>query len=174
MIKTCTSCKKSKSYDEFANNKSHKDGKHSQCKSCNKKDRRRRSKESIEYSRKYRLINQLELSKKRRAKRKKNPEKFLWQEAKNRAKQKQLSFNITIEDVVIPPKCPYLGIPLWVGNDTPSDNSPSIDRIDPTKGYTKDNICVCSFRANTLKRDASFQEIHQLYTSLKKMINSKQ
>lgn len=173
-MKKCTSCQVLKSFDSFAKNKSHKDGLHTQCKRCNKAYRAERTKLNIEYHRKYRLVNQLELSEKRRAKRKQIPEKFLWQEAKKRAKQKGLEFSIEIEDIKIPKRCPYLNIPLWVSDETPSDNSPSIDRIDPSKGYVQGNICVCSFRANTIKRDASLHEIEQLYKSLKRIASNKQ
>ena len=173
-MKKCTSCKLLKSFDSFVKNKSHKDGLHTQCKLCNKAHRAKRAKLNIEYHRKYRLVNQLELSEKRRAKRKQIPEKFLWQEAKKRAKQKGLEFNIEIEDIKIPKLCSYLNIPLWVSDENPSDNSPSIDRIDPSKGYIPGNICVCSFRANTIKRDASLHEIEQLYKSLKRITSNKQ
>lgn len=34
----------------------------------------------------------------------------------------------------------------------------SIDRIDPTRGYTKDNVWVISQIANAMKWDSSHQE----------------
>jgi hypothetical protein len=78
--------------------------------------------------------------------------------AKYRAKQKGLDFNITKEDIVIPDICPLLGTPM---------KSPSLDRIDPTKGYIKGNVWVISNRANTLKNDASLQELELLVENLK-------
>lgn len=174
MSRKCTSCHHVKSYDSFSKNKSSRDGLHTQCKLCHKAYRAKRRKINTEYHRKYRLVNQLELNEKRKAKRKQLPEKFLWQAAKKRAKQKNLEFTIEISDIKIPKFCPYLNIPLQVSDETPSDNSPSIDRIDPSKGYVPDNICICSFRANTIKRDASLQEIAQLYKTLKRMTSNKQ
>lgn len=38
-------------------------------------------------------------------------------------------------------------------------NSPSLDRIDNTKGYTPDNIWVISQRANAMKSAASDEEL---------------
>jgi hypothetical protein len=38
-------------------------------------------------------------------------------------------------------------------------NSPSIDRIDPARGYIKENIWVISHRANQIKSDASHEEL---------------
>jgi len=42
------------------------------------------------------------------------------------------------------------------------DHSPSLDRIDNSKGYTKDNVMVISFRANNIKKDANLQELKAL------------
>jgi hypothetical protein len=78
--------------------------------------------------------------------------------AKYRAKQRGLDFNITKEDIVIPDICPLLGTPM---------KSPSLDRIDSTKGYIKGNVWVISNRANTLKNDASLQELELLVENLK-------
>ena len=96
----------------------------------------------------------------------KNPEKSLLQTARVRARRKGLSFEIDISDVVIPTICPCLGIQLVWKNDTlkqgSDPNHPTIDRIDPTKGYVKGNVWVISWRANRLKSDATLQELRQL------------
>ena len=91
----------------------------------------------------------------------------LWANAWERAKKRNLDFDISIDDVIIPDVCPLLGIPLFKGTNKSKANSPSIDRIDPDKGYTKDNIWVVSNRANTLKNDASLQELELLVRNLK-------
>lgn len=85
--------------------------------------------------------------------------------AKQRAKEKGLEFDLTIEDIIIPERCPALGITLKpsVGEGSKSltklETSPSIDRIDNAKGYTKDNICVISLRANNIKKNATMSEL---------------
>jgi len=81
----------------------------------------------------------------------------MWSRAKYRAKQKGLEFNITKEDIIIPDTCPLLGTPM---------QSPSLDRIDSSKGYTKDNVWVISNRANTLKNDATIKELKMLVENL--------
>ena len=98
----------------------------------------------------------------------KNPEKRLFWSAKHRAKQKGLEFSIELSDIIIPEVCPILDIPLQQGGYN-SPNSPSLDRIDNTKGYTKSNIQVISHRANTLKSDASLEELKLLVNYLQKI-----
>ena len=92
----------------------------------------------------------------------------LYYSARQRANLKGLEFTITPNDIVIPKLCPVLGIPLspTVGMGsrkiTELESSPSIDRIDNSKGYTKDNICVISLRANNIKKDATLTELRLL------------
>jgi hypothetical protein len=91
-----------------------------------------------------------------------NPSKFLLESSKSRARKKGLEHTITIEDIIIPSMCPVLGIPLKIGIGLPTDNSPSLDRIDNTKGYIKENVIVISHRANTLKRNATIDELEKI------------
>jgi hypothetical protein len=76
---------------------------------------------------------------------------------KARARLKDLDFDLTIEDIRPPEVCPILGIPLHRAGCR--DGTPSVDRIDNTKGYTKDNIWVISNKANTMKNNATLQEL---------------
>lgn len=91
--------------------------------------------------------------------------------AKCRAKKKGLPFDLTIEDIVIPDVCPVLGIPLTKGLTKTSHDSPSVDRIDNTKGYTKDNIKVISHRANFLKGDTSIEELKKILDYMSYYLN---
>ena len=90
--------------------------------------------------------------------------------AKKRALKKGLEFNLELCDVVIPRYCPILGIPLYTSKLN-ADCSPSIDRIDNSKGYTKNNINIISTRANRIKNDSTFNEIEKLYFFLKENKN---
>jgi hypothetical protein len=91
----------------------------------------------------------------------KSPEKVMFQNAKHRSKSKNIEFNITIDDIVIPDLCPILGIKIIPYSN--SYNSPSIDRIDNSKGYIKGNIQIISKRANMLKSDSTFEDVQKLY-----------
>jgi hypothetical protein len=89
---------------------------------------------------------------------------FLYESAKQRAKRKRIEFSINIDDVVVPIRCPIFDLPLdisWGGteqNNAERANTPSLDRIDPNKGYIKGNILVVSYRANMIKGDGSPKE----------------
>lgn len=87
-------------------------------------------------------------------------EKRLLNSARNRAKRSNLDFNLSLQDIVIPNLCVYLNIPLTtiVGKGKVMSNA-SIDRIDSTKGYTKDNIQIISWKANIMKQDASIETL---------------
>jgi hypothetical protein len=71
--------------------------------------------------------------------------------------------------------CPLLGIELsykkFVGN-TPGEYA-TLDRIDSSKGYELGNIQIISFRANTLKGDATIEEIELLLKNWKIYIHQK-
>jgi hypothetical protein len=88
--------------------------------------------------------------------------KIMLMNSKHRAKMSGIEFSITEEDIKIPEKCPVLEIPLFRCKKDNWNNSPSIDRIDNTKGYTKDNIVIVSRRANILKKDATIDELQKL------------
>jgi hypothetical protein len=83
--------------------------------------------------------------------------------ARDRAKIQNIPFEITEDDIVIPEFCPILGIKLEKGkNGHPEPSSPSLDKIKPKLGYVKGNIKIISFRANTIKRDATTDEIRAI------------
>lgn len=95
---------------------------------------------------------------------------MLW-DSRRRAKKKDIDHSITIDDLweVVTPHCPYLGIPLrWEnhrgqgGKCGPRNNSPSLDRIDSSRGYVKGNVIIVSHRANAIKRDATEQELIEM------------
>lgn len=97
-------------------------------------------------------------------------QKYLLRGAKKRAKDKNLEFNITIEDISIPSICPLLQISLFPGENKMSDNSPTIDRINPKLGYIKGNVWVISNKANRFKNDATLEELELLVANLRRKL----
>lgn len=79
--------------------------------------------------------------------------------AKKRALEKGIIFDLTLDDILIPEYCPILKIRLEKKGGSPTPNSPSLDRFDPKKGYTKDNVWVISFKANCMKSNASLSDL---------------
>ena len=79
--------------------------------------------------------------------------------SRSRAKSRGVPHSITVDDFCIPQYCPALNIPLFLTHGKYTDNSPSLDRIDPIKGYVPGNIQVISKRANTIKNDATADEL---------------
>jgi hypothetical protein len=63
--------------------------------------------------------------------------------------------------------CPIFGTKMEFGGD--KKTSPSLDRVDPTKGYVRGNIAWISDRANTIKTDANSEQILKVGKWLKKM-----
>jgi hypothetical protein len=99
-----------------------------------------------------------------------NPNAELFRHARNRAKAKNIPFDITAEDITIPETCPVLGIQLQIGEKIVCNNSPTLDRIKPELGYVKGNIQVLSYRANMLKNNATIEELEKVLEHLKKIV----
>lgn len=92
--------------------------------------------------------------------------------AKDRAKGKGLPFNLDAEylDSIYPKDnlCPALRTPLEWGDDNGRENSPSLDRIIPTKGYVRGNVQWLSRLANTIKTNATTAQICAVADYLRK------
>lgn len=81
--------------------------------------------------------------------------KQLLKSAKRRAEQQGIKFNLTVQDIIVPKKCPVFGLILKVGKKIASPNSPTLDRIVSKKGYVKGNVAVISELANRFKGSAT-------------------
>ena len=94
--------------------------------------------------------------------------------AKARAKQRGIPFNITVNDVEWPSYCPALGIELdyslGIKGSGGAFNSPSLDRIIPSKGYIKGNVIVVSNLANRIKTDATIDQIERVASYYRQLI----
>lgn len=84
----------------------------------------------------------------------------LLQAAKYRSSRCGISFDLTVEDIIIPNVCPYLGVPLIAHKyEGRHADSPSLDRVDPMKGYVKGNVEVISELANRMKQNATKEQL---------------
>lgn len=86
--------------------------------------------------------------------------------ARARGRKRGLPATIIASDLEWPSHCPVLGLELDYpartgtrGDQHAQPNWPSLDRWDSTKGYVPGNVFVISYRANTLKNSATYEEI---------------
>ena len=93
-------------------------------------------------------------------------------DAKTRAKKKNMDFNLVKKEIHFPEICPVLNIKLVHGRED-WKNSPTIDRIDNSKGYVLDNCIVVSNLANTIKNSATPSEILKVGKFYKKLYKEK-
>jgi hypothetical protein len=101
---------------------------------------------------------------KRREQYVKNIEKELFYGAKQRAKNKNIDFTITLEDVKIPEVCPVFGIKINLNERL---TAPTLDRIDNSLGYIKGNVEVISSKANRLKNNGTIEEFEKIILYMK-------
>lgn len=157
--KICSRCKIEKDYSEFYKGSGF-NGRQAYCKSC------ACSSEKIRLTKLKKDPNYVQSQKDyRRNQRLNNRASYLFRACKTRAKQQNIPFNLTIEDIVIPEFCPILGIKLSLDklgkdkNGTRDFYVPSVDKIVPELGYVKGNIMIISMKANVMKNDATKEEL---------------
>lgn len=89
-----------------------------------------------------------------------NPAKRLILCTRQSAKLKVLEHDITADDLSLPEMCPLTGIPIDYSAGTGKTmEKPSVDRIDPDKGYIKGNVEVMSSLANSMKNKATPEQL---------------
>lgn len=153
MNRTCYKCKVTKSILEYYKDKTMSLGHSRLCKDCTKVKSKLR-KRDLPQIQEYRTTKRGHLS-------------ALLGLAVQRAKHRKLEYNLTLDYIcsIAEPTCPILGIELeygygqLIGKKTVTANSPSLDRLDTSKGYTIGNVQVVSYKANTMKSNATNIEL---------------
>lgn len=166
--KYCTSCHNLLPLEAFSINRSNSSGRRSHCRVCINNNIENKILNKIRCSEYYLRKRQREC----RAWKRDNIKEYLYNSAKTRAKQRNEEFSIDLEDIIVPELCPLLGIKMQYNEGIKQDNSYSLDRIDSTKGYIKDNVWVVSLRANRIKNDSTIEELEMILNNLKLHINS--
>jgi len=103
--------------------------------------------------------------------------------ARERARKNNLEWDLTVAHLreIMTDTCPILGVKFklnkknlkWNKEGNDWRTSPSLDRIVPDKGYTKDNIIIVSLMANSIKNQASPDQIQKVATFYKKLYNER-
>lgn len=87
--------------------------------------------------------------------------KYLVDFANARARRAGLPHGMTAQDLLpFPTVCPVLGIALDYARGPRRAGSASIDRINPSLGYVAGNVRIISWRANSLKKDGTPDELY--------------
>ena len=98
--------------------------------------------------------------------------------AKCRAKKNNLEFGLTHEHVyklAQQSHCPISKRPFdWklaiTANRSHTPDSPTLDRIDPRRGYTDDNVWLISYRMNAIKNDGTPRELAMISQAVNREI----
>jgi len=102
-----------------------------------------------------------------------HPGYFMWAGARVRASEKNIPFNLDLEDIIITKYCPILGIEMIQNEGRSEFNSMTLDKIIPELGYVKGNVRVISRMANTMKSDASPEELKTFAKNILTYVNNK-
>jgi len=191
-MKLCKRCGKVKCLEGFNKNSNTKDGLQSWCRPCQievrDRDRVRvndsiRTKDCLQCGETFPYLSRKKVfcshncksnyhskNSKRLEWEEKNRERKILYRAKASAKKKGIDFNLDLSDIEIPEFCPVLGLRLEVNRGKGYHfESPSLDKIDPKKGYVKGNVRVISARANLLKSDATVEELEKVLEDLRRL-----
>ena len=94
--------------------------------------------------------------------------------AKKRAIEKNIPFDIELSDLNKVDICPILNIELDWNRNPRTDNTPSLDKIIPEKGYIKGNIRIISNLANMMKSSANFEQLLTFSKNIEKYIKNEE
>lgn len=143
-MKVCTKCNEHKSLSDFSKKRDTKDGLRGYCKPCAK------------------VYQNSMCSFKRWFSNRKGQAKLKGKEFTIEPKDiPGVKIEQSMEGIEYPKVCPVLGIELdWnVKINGGQDNSPSLDRIDSTKGYIPGNVMMMSKLANGMKQNATSEQL---------------
>ena len=144
-MKTCFKCKEAKPLALFFKHKQTSDGHHSWCKNCCK-DGNDRSRQKLNSTIQGRA-------------------RVFLQNAKKSAVKRKQSFALTVDDIVAcweqqNKVCAYSGREMTLSSG--QLNTVSIERIDSSVGYTKENTILVCQAINRMKSDFSFFDFYDL------------
>lgn len=162
-MKACSKCKQDKPFEDFSIRKT-KSGYDHYCKLCR-----------IEAGRKYRTENRDKANKSSAISRKKmHWSHRLIRTSKSSAIARNLEHELTAEDIKLIWEtqngcCYWLGVPLNGDSELPDRHplKPSIDRLDNSKGYIKDNVVITSTFANLGRSNTTVEDFSEFLTLLK-------
>lgn len=184
-MKQCRNCAEWKTFDEFYNDKRNVDGKYKICKSCYRAYSRERHKlPHVHAKHAARHLDQQANDPEYRLKHKRYGAKFyasvngrarsLFNNARKSDPTRE--FDLTLEWIIEKIEagfCPITGFPFDLSNfyqqimgRTKSPYAPSLDRINPKRGYIQSNTRVVIWQFNLMKGEISDLELRAICTAV--------
>lgn len=175
-MKKCSLCKKRKPLDDFGSANHTKDGKRSHCRKCRSKREKKYRKSSVWYSKQCRhsYSNKMKKAKNNKeydirlwatiwkSRPKENPHRLVQQKFLDSRKAIPIDTLVDLAKEALN-HFPYM---QFAHKTKTRGYTASIDRIDSSKPYTKDNIKVLPFWLNSAKLDMSYEELSTLIKSV--------
>lgn len=186
-MKQCSQCKELLSIDQFYGDSRRKDGKGHRCKSCVviyvRKWQKANPDKLKAQKRRYKKANKDKVSSERKRHYQKHKEKILSRmeqertgkegyiktmlsAAKHRAKNASLEFDLDLEYLlsIATDHCPIDGTPFDWLRQLKQDKllnlaTPSLDRIDSSKGYIKGNVKIIGWKWNYKKSNMNLDDL---------------
>lgn len=168
----CKGCDQHLHEDDFAVDKMRSTGRRYKCRACSAREYQR-WKATGGYAKR------LDKGKQTRAQIKTENPKLRWAQmalaaSKMRARKNGMEHALTLDWLLdaAGDSCPLLGTALNYANTKSHVDSPAVDRIDNTKGYTPDNCWVISMLANRIKSNATVDQIERVAGNLRRYLNA--
>jgi len=159
-MKKCSKCNLVQELDDFYNHNNTRDGKTHHCKKCMTAYRKENAEKQRLYMKNLRDTDNERLKKMKRTSYRNTPPYLkVFYHSQGSAKIKNIEFNLQPEDIIVPNECPYLKVPFIIGTKESYQYTHSLDRIDNDKGYIKGNVEVITKKANSMKNNASTEEL---------------
>ena len=186
MEKRCSRCEQNLSVEDFYKDSSRKDGLSNKCKACTYTKQRKYKKNNPDIikaqkkryyeNNKDKFRQRYQENKERIAQNAKKSRtgkegyiKTMICSAKTRAKAKNWDFDLDLDFLleVTGDYCPVDGLPFDWNRELDQDNSlpltiPSLDRIDSSQGYTKNNVIIIGDKWNRWKNNMSLDDLELL------------
>ncbi len=97
-------------------------------------------------------------------------QRLLFNTKKSDAKRKNIHFSLKFEEMIFPVCCPVFNFELnYFPKGKVVYNSPSFDRLDGDMGYTKSNVLIVSWKANTIKSFGSLKDLEKIVLFYQKL-----
>jgi hypothetical protein len=147
--KRCCDCEEIKGLGFFNKNTRSWDGIHAVCRKCASVSNKKRTNSKV----------------------KKDPLGYIYNFAKKSSKYRGITFDLTREQLEAildeqKGKCFYTGMDMSFEIFRGNYLRMSIDRLDSSKGYTKENVVLTTYRVNIMKGDMSLAEFKDIVSKL--------